>query len=114
MIEPNSEIVSKVAVDLVTSVFKSSLGRLKEAQDWLNNKNTQFDPLGSAARKYAERIEERYNSMRIFGMDKPVPLRSIYTRVNILEKITSRHRATVRELELFFDRDFKNFGRIQK
>jgi predicted NACHT family NTPase len=64
----------------------------------------------AAARRYVQRIEYRYNNMRIFGMNQPVPLRSIYTRVNILEKITATQQRTIQELEQYFDRDRRRFG----
>ena len=52
--------------------------------------------------------------MRIFGMNQPIPLRSIYTRVNILGKITAQQRITVENLEQLFDRDRRTFGVTQE
>ena len=97
-----SEIVAKVAVDLITELFKKSLLGLREAEEWITERNRKYDPLGLAAKKYAERLEERYNYVRIFGMNEPVPLRNLYTRVNILKKITASHRSTVEELQKSF------------
>lgn len=110
MVDPQNELSTKVAVSLITEVFKTCFSGFREAEQWIKNKSKEYDPLGRAGRTYAERLEERYDFMRIFGMTKPVPLRNIYTRVNLLEKITARHRASVKELEEFFDRDLRSFG----
>ena len=114
MFDPNTEIVSKVAVNIITEVFKSCFSGLREAEAWVKDKSKEYDPLHKAARKYAERFEARYNSMRIFGMSNPVPLRNIYTRVNVLEKITARYRTTIQEMEKQYNRDLRSFGHVQK
>jgi hypothetical protein len=105
MSDPVIEMASKVAVNLTTEVFQSCFRELGRASDWIRSKNKERDPLGLAAKRYCDKVEELYNVVRIFGMSKPVPLRSVYTRVNILERITARYRATVEELEHVFDRD---------
>lgn len=112
MADSDSDLAAKVAVNIITEIFKTCFSGLKEAEERVKTKNKQYDPFGLAAKRYANRVEERYNSVRIFGMDRPVPLRSIYTRVNVLRKITSRYRATVEELEHLFDCDLKSFGYI--
>jgi NACHT domain len=114
MADPNTDLAAKVAVNLITETLKASLIGLKSAKDWFKSKSEEHDFFGRAARKYAAKVEERYNSMRIFGMNEPIPLRNIYTRVSILGRITARHQATIEDLERFFDRDFRNFGYIQE
>lgn len=57
-------------------------------------------------------MEDRYNTMRIFGMNEPVPLRNIYTRVNILGQVTARHQATSQDLETFLAHDKRKFGPV--
>jgi predicted NACHT family NTPase len=114
MSDPATELTGKVAANIITEIFKTTLLGVKEAKEWLKDKNKEYDVFGLAAKRYAEKLEERYNSIHIFGMTKPVPLRTIFTQVNILEKVTARHRATVEELQQFFDRDLRNFGRVVK
>lgn len=114
MSDPLTDASVKVATSLITEIFKTCFSSLKDAEEWLKIKKRQHDPLGIAAKKYSEKVEELYNSIKIIGMNNPLPLRNIYTRVNILRKLTARHRATVDELEQFFDRDRKSFGFIQE
>jgi len=113
-IDPIYDASLKVGVGLITEVFKSCLAGLSDADQWIRSANGKYDPFGMAARRYAEKMEECYNSVRIFAMSRPVPLRSIYTRINILKKITSSHRVSVEELERLFDRDRKRFGRLEE
>ncbi len=108
---PSTEIVAKIGFEIITELFKKTFEGF--GHDWLKRKNRKYDPLGLAATKYANKMEARYNSMRIFGMAEPVPLRSIYTRVNILSKLPSRERVTIEELNSFFDFDRHGFGKRQ-
>jgi predicted NACHT family NTPase len=105
-------MAGKLAMNAITELFKASLQGLQGTNKWVREKEKEFDFLGRAALKYGQKLEELYNLVHIFGMDRPVPLRNIYTEINILEKTTARHRATVDELEKFFDRDLRSFGRI--
>ena len=69
---------------LITEVFKGAVRGIKRFDKWAGDKAVERDLLGIAARTYAARLEERYNTMRVLGMSKPVPLRSIYVRVKVL------------------------------
>jgi hypothetical protein len=110
MFDVDSGLVSSVTADIIKATFEKAFDGFIKAETWLKGKNKKYDFLGLAARKYAKKMEERYNMIRIFGMDHPVPLRSIYVRVNILENITSRQRLTIADLEREFDRDRRSFG----
>lgn len=99
----------KLAADLIKGALKS----IKVLPGWLKEKYNQHDPFEIEARKYVESISRRYDKMRVLGMSSPVPIRSIYVRVNILQKITSRQRHTVEELEDVFNKDKNGFGTIQ-
>jgi TIR domain/NACHT domain len=99
----DKDLVPSVSVNSIPDVFKKSLS---DWEIWLKGN----DPFGAAGRKYSEKLEQLYNTIRILGMEAPVPLRTIYVRVNILEKITARHTASVKDLEAFFQRDKQRFG----
>jgi hypothetical protein len=58
------ELFGKVAVSLTTEIFKEALISVQH----LGNRLRAHDFAGVAARKYAESVERRYNSMRIFGI----------------------------------------------
>jgi len=103
MSTPETDFAKDVVVSGVTEAFKASVYGI-------NKWKKKHDFFGRAARRYTQRIEDRHNSMKIYGMNKPVPLRNIYTRVYILEKITAQQRLTPKELEQTFDRDRRSFG----
>jgi len=92
---------------VIPNTFRSVLS---DWQLWLNGE----DSFGLAGARYRELLAKRYDTIRILGMDAPVPLRSIYVRVNILKKITARHNASVHELEEFFQGDKRGFGIAQE
>src|SRR6185295_18598178 len=97
MADPTADIVGRVAATVVAEIFKNTLQGLREAKGWIKSKASELDVLGLAANKYAEKLERRFDRIHIFGMSKAIPLRSIFTQVNILEQITAKHRATVEE-----------------
>ena len=105
-----NDLVAKVTVSIITEIFKKSFKGLLTAERWLIKKNKELDFFGTAAKRYAGKLEERYNTIRIFGMQKPLPLRSVFVSINILEKITANQRLTIEELEKQFDRDRRSFG----
>ncbi|MGH8435802.1 MAG: NACHT domain-containing protein [Pseudomonas sp.] len=104
----------KAVIDLGTAVgkevFASAWKSAKKVPQWIQDKYRDHDPFGLEARRYCERIEGRYNTMRIIGMSRPMPIRSIFVRVNILRKISAQHRATVEELEQTLNKDRSGFG----
>jgi len=111
MDQTSSDIATKVAVNALTEVFKTCYHGLKGVKKWVIEENKEHDFFGTAASKYLRAIQERYDTIRIFGMSEPVKLSNIYTRVDVLKKITSRQIESVEDLEKFFDRDTRNFGK---
>ena len=109
--DPLTQIASDVAVNIITKLFEESLHGLESFGRWIKGKTKESDPLGTAARNYANRMEERYNFIKIFSTSKPIPLRNIYVRLNILKKITARQRVSVKELEKNYPHDWRGFGR---
>lgn len=103
-----------VSAKLISDVIKKAFSPLTALPEWLKDKYKQKDPFGIEARHYVDAISTRYDRMRILGMSVPVPIRSIYVRVNILEKIMARRRHTPEEMEDIFNKDKNSFGVIQK
>ncbi len=110
MPDPSLSIVSEVFVSLLKSGLPNALAA---SHAWLKAKGKEVDLLNSAGRQYAEGLERRYNFVKILGMDKPIPLRDIYVRVNILNKITSAERISIDALEKKFNLDRDGFGHIK-
>jgi predicted NACHT family NTPase len=101
---------SKLVADLFRSVFKS----FTNTPAWLKDKWKEQDPFGVEASTYAKSVVRRYDRMRILGMSEPVQVRSIYVRVNLLEKISARRRGlSVQDLEDAFAKDKNSFGTIE-
>lgn len=109
-------LTDKAVIDLGTAVgkevFATAWKSLTKVPQWVQRKYKESDPFGAEARRYCERIEGRHNYMRIIGMSRPMPIRSIFVRVNILRKISAQHRSTIDELEQTLNRDQSGFGSI--
>ena len=105
----DSEFAAKIGVSVITELFKAALKGVEGTQERIRTKRTEKDFFGRAAKRYSERLEELYNFVHIFGMDRPVPLRKIYTEVNILSKLSARLRTSAEELEKQFDRDSRSY-----
>ncbi len=112
MVDPVMSIASDTAVGIISELFKKSLSTFKDAKILIRSKYQKSNSIGMNARNYANQMEIRYNSMRIFGMSEPRPLRNIYVRVNILEKIRARMRISIEELEKAVDCDRLGFGNV--
>lgn len=114
--DPNlDKAVIEAGKSVLSGIFKSLWTKtVDNVPSWFKRKYQQEDPFGQEAQQYTESVERRYNMMKIIGMSGPVPIRNIFVRVNILEKITAQQRLTADEMESFFDRDKKGFGAIQK
>lgn len=100
--------------NVLAEVFKGAWSAAKKVPDWIQAKYAQQDPFGHEAAQYVETVERRFNSMRIIGMSGPLPIRSIFVRVNILKKITAQQRLTADEMDEFFNKDQNSFGTTQK
>ena len=111
MTEFIDENTGKIFVNVATELFKSVY---KGASDKVKGKAKEFDLLNTSARKYAKKMYERYNVVRIFGMSEPVPLENLYVRAYILEKITDRIKISPENLEEFYDHDSRRFGKIRE
>ncbi|MFC1715274.1 NACHT domain-containing protein [Candidatus Poribacteria bacterium] len=98
----------------IKEAFRIGADGLNITVKWLQGKVKERDPLGVAARRYAEAVEKRYNAIRVFGMSRPIPLRKLYIWVRVLEKITAEQWKTVEDLEKAFDRDIRGFGTAEK
>ena len=94
------DLESKVAAGLVTEIFKSILSGAKWGGSRLADRAKALDILGKSAARYRAGMLERHGSMRILGMSKPVPLKDIYTRVNVLKSITSRRYEDIASLRV--------------
>ena len=86
----------------LTALFKVTF--FKPFIDTVSKQAIKFD-LRGAARKYRKSVKDRYNVIRVMGMSQPTPLRNLYVRVNILEKITAGKRLSQEDIESLLQRD---------
>lgn len=101
------EIGAAILKDIVESAYSS-------ATSWWGKKSKERDFLGRSTRRYAEKMIERYNYVKVMGMHEPVPLKSLFVQVNILEKISSRLGLSPEALASFYERDKRRLKNKQK
>ena len=101
---------SKLTEELAKATVKETISGLKGTL----TRAKKYDLFGTALQTYVGHMEARYNTMRIFGMNKPIPLRDIYVRANILEDVTAQDLLTVKELEARFQRDTRRIGQVRE
>jgi energy-coupling factor transporter ATP-binding protein EcfA2 len=109
-IESQDDFAAKVAVNVVTEVFKKAFSGLSAASGWLAGKYREHDPLGSASARYSERFQALYGHVKIFGMHESVPLRRLYVHVNILSQVSAYYQASIKDLEEYLNYDRRSFG----
>lgn len=105
-----TQISEKIVTEIFLEIFRSSIKGFGKIFSWFDLKRKERGFWDGAATKYAEKLNRLYGQIRILGMNKPVPLKDIYIRVNILEKITASQRISREELEKQFDRDRRKSG----
>lgn len=106
----STEIAAKATAALIRDVFSGAAQSVKKFSNWVADKAEERDVFGIAAHNYAVRMEKRYNVMRVLGMSEPLPLRDVYVRVNVLEKIRGRVHGSAEELEKHLRRDTRAFS----
>ena len=104
----------EILASIFIEIFKKSFQGLSKSKKIISDKFKGADIFGLAARRYRDKFNKVHDNIRIIGMDRPFPLRNIFVRVNILEKITSRDRVTIEALEKMFDYDKRGFGYAKK
>jgi len=104
MLETTIEIGVDLFKDLIFSSWQAVSGYTKD-------KYRETDPFGIATKEYITKLIERYSYVKVLGMREPVPMKSLYVRANILEKITSRMGLRPEELAETFDFDRRSFGK---
>lgn len=107
MLETTIEIGVDLFKDLIFSSWQAVSGYTKD-------KYRETDPFGIATKKYIGKLIKRYSEVKVLGMREPVPMKSLYVRANILEKITSRMGLRPEELAKAFDFDRRSFGKAKE
>lgn len=113
MLELSKEV--QVSIEVGVELFKDLIFRSYEAvATFIKDKNKEYDLFGIATRQYVGGLVKRYNYVQVLGMREPVPLKSLYVRANILEKISNRSGLLPKDLAEFFDFDRRTFGTKQE
>lgn len=97
----------QISIELGVNLMKDIVST---GYDFLKKEQKRNDVFGLATKKYVGNLVKLYNNVKILGMREPVPLKSLYVRANILEKITANSGSRLDDLEKFFDRDKRKFG----
>lgn len=112
MSNPSGTTPEEIAVKLGIEVFKKCLGSIGAIREWGRSTAEGHDLLNRAAKAYVKRFTERYNSMRVLGMNDPRPLTDIFIRINILQRITARQWVSLDDLNEQYDRSRRSFGAV--
>ncbi|MCB0595195.1 MAG: NACHT domain-containing protein [Lewinellaceae bacterium] len=102
---------SQIVTGFISEILKTAYQGIR---DKAKGEMKEHDLLGAAAKKYGWKIADRYNFIRVFGMSEPVPLRNLYVRANILEKVSYYEKASLEELEKAFGQDKRSFGKTKE
>ena len=102
-IQISIEVAAELFTSLIAKAYQGVAGFVKD-------KNKEHDFFGAATKKYIGGLIGRYNTVQVLGMREPVPLKSLFVRANILEKISARAGLSPIELTEFFDFDRRAFG----
>lgn len=106
MLDPSSDILTKTASQLITDILKDSV---KGVKGWVVDKKNETDPLGLAAKKYANHLFEYLNVIRVIGMDRPLKLDNQYVRIFFYEKTTQNLISSYEEIEKSYKIDERRF-----
>jgi len=98
---------SQIVTSFISEILKTAY---KGIRDKVKGEVKEHDFFGTTAKKYGQKIADRYNFIRVFGMSEPIPLRNLYVRTNILEKVSYYKKVSLEELEEAFDQDKRSFG----
>ena len=104
------DLSTQLAVNAITELLKETLKSVRDLANFFTNKVKNEDVFSFIARNYVHSISQRYSMIKIFGMEKPIRLEKIYTRLSVLEKIPSRHYQSYEELIEFFEKNQRRFG----
>ncbi|HNI46078.1 MAG TPA: NACHT domain-containing protein, partial [Chitinophagales bacterium] len=108
---PTPEVSFEIAAEFVAKLFFSVAAKgITSFEEWYKTN----DPFHTSATVYGHKIVNRYNYVRVFGMNEDVPLLSLYINTNILEKISAKAWNTPEQLEQLLNRDTKQFSKVQE
>ncbi len=106
-----NEVINSVIVDSATKITVSIVeGIYRDIRSWIEERNKKYDLLHLATKKYYSNLYNRYNVVKIVGMHEPVELDKLFVQVNILEKITSKFRLDIKELNNTINWATRSFG----
>lgn len=102
---------SQIITGFISEILKTAYQGIRDKVKGEVKENDFFD---IAAKKYGQKIADRYNFIRVFGMSEPMPLRNLYVRANILEKASYYKKASLEELEKSLNQDKRGFGKTKE
>ena len=108
----SDQLIADVGKELIKDAINAAWGKVAKVPEWAKQRYEKEDPFGLEAAKYCKRVQERYGTMRIIGMARPMPIHNIFVRVNMLHKISAQRRSTIEDLEEQLNRDQSGFGQV--
>ena len=106
MLDLSKEV--QLSIEAGVEIIKPLIASVFQAKQ---DKSREYDLFDKATERYVEGLIRRYNEVQVLGMPKPVPLKSLFVRVNILEKSAAHARLlNAVEMNQIFDFDQRAFG----
>jgi len=99
----STEVIAKALGDLYLETMKEAIK--EKGQDlvsWLKKNEKSSRDIQNASKKYVKNYADRHCHIKIFGMNEPFSLESIYTAVSFLGDKEIHHFATTEGLEEMF------------
>ncbi len=104
-----------ISIEIGVELFKDLIFKSYQAvASFAKDKDNEHDLFDTATRQYVGGLINRYNLVQVLGMREPVPLKKLFVRVNILEKISGSMGILASDLNDFFDFDQRAFGKTQE
>lgn len=87
----------------IFNIFQNCYQGLDSQKKWLPTKGEEDRFFEQSTQNYITQSEHFHSTMRILRMKEPVTLRNIYTRVNVLKKITSQTHVSTDDLMSLYE-----------
>jgi len=104
----------KIYSGIILEVVKSLLKESNDFCNWVKRLGTVKDIFGKSELNYLSRLNSHIAYTRFLGHEKPIPVDSIYTNLNLLEKVNKCLGCNITDLEKVVDNELKIIGNVIK
>jgi len=102
----------KIYSGIILEVSKNLIKESREFLGWAKRTSSAKDLFGKAELQYSERINAHIAYTRFLGKEEPIAVESIYTNLNLLDKVHKCFGCDIDELEKAVNSDLKTIGSV--